>query len=170
MKGIGRTLKRRRFESKTDYSARIRILQSEKPRIVVRRTNRYIVVQLVESTLAQDKVLVSVSSRDLVSHGWPAALSGSLKSLPAAYLTGLLLAQKMKGKATDVIFDIGMQRNASGGRLYAVLAGLIEGGISIPHNASVLPSAARLEASVGTREAFIKLKEALGHGGNRNKK
>lgn len=161
MKGIGRTIKRRRLESKTDYLARKQLLHSDKPRVVIRKTNRYIIVQVVRSSLAQDIVLTGVSSADLLDQGWPASLAGSLKSLPAAYLTGLLLAHKAQGSVKEAILDIGMQRNARAGRLYAVLAGLVAGGLTIPHAKESLPDEKRLSAHPRTREAFIKLKEKL---------
>ncbi|MEK6858850.1 MAG: 50S ribosomal protein L18 [Nanoarchaeota archaeon] len=161
MKEIGRTIKRRRHEYKTDYKARVQLLSSEKPRIVVRRTNRYVVAQLVSSEKAQDRIIVGVSSEELVALGWPTSLEGSLKSIPAAYLTGLLFAQKAKAHASEAILDIGMQRSASRGRLYAFLAGVIAGGMHVPHNKSALPDEARLIANVKTREAFIKLKGKL---------
>lgn len=170
MKGMGRTIKRRRHQFKTDYSARIYLLSGEKPRIVVRRTNRYIVAQLVTSKGAQDKIIAGVSSADLISHGWPSSLHGSLKGIPAAYLTGLLLAQKAHAHAKEAVLDIGMQRNTKGGRLYALLAGVIAGGVHVPHNAEVLPDEKRLLSNTRTREAFIKLKEKLAtHGRERNK-
>ena len=37
--------KRRRIEAKTDYAKRIKLLKSEKPRLVFRRTNKYIIAQ-----------------------------------------------------------------------------------------------------------------------------
>lgn len=161
MKGITRTIKRRRLESKTDYLARQQLLMSHKPRVVVRKTNRHIIAQLVSSSLAQDTVIVGVSSADLIKEGWPTSLAGSLKSLPAAYLTGMLLAHKATSHVKEAIFDSGMHRNAKAGRLYAVLAGLVAGGLTIPHAATSLPDHARLEANTRTREAFIKLKEKL---------
>lgn len=169
MKGIGRTVKRRRREAKTDYAARIHILKSSTPRIVVRRTNRYIMAELVKSNIAQDSVVVGASSKELISHGWPASLEGSLKSMPAAYLTGLLLSSKIKDEGR-IIFDIGLQRNVKKGRLYAVLAGLIAGGLDIPHKKESLPEEKDLIRNVKTREAFMSLKEKLTHGRKGNKK
>ena len=40
-----KTVKRRRHQRKTDYKKRIALLKSEKPRIVVRKTNKYILSQ-----------------------------------------------------------------------------------------------------------------------------
>ena len=40
---------RRRREGVTDYRKRLKLVKSGKLRLVVRRTNRYVIVQLVES-------------------------------------------------------------------------------------------------------------------------
>jgi len=78
-----RTIKRRRRENKTDYKARRILLTSGLPRIVVRRTNKYYILQAVESDEAQDKVLATITSKDLLKNGWDAKAGGSLKSIPA---------------------------------------------------------------------------------------
>ena len=96
MKGIQRTIRKRRLEGRTDYKARLYLLKSGKPRVIFRKTNRYLLAQIVVSEIAQDRVLVNVSTKDLIKYGWPEKLSGSLKSLPAAYLMGYLLVKKSK--------------------------------------------------------------------------
>jgi large subunit ribosomal protein L18 len=166
MKGIGRTIRRRRLEAKTDYVARLNLLNSFKPRVVVRKTNKYIIAQIVNSDIAQDTVIVGVSSKDLISHGWPESLSGSLKSLAAAYLTGLLLAKK--SHIREAILDMGMQRNAKKGRIYALLGGLAAGGLSVPHSQDIVPDEKRLLENKRTREVFTQLKHKLAHGGKGN--
>jgi large subunit ribosomal protein L18 len=137
-----RTQKRRRRECKTDYKARRIMLVSGLPRIVVRRTNKYFILQAVESHEAQDKVLMTVTSKELLKNGWDKKRSGSLKGISAGYLTGILMAKKLKkGK---YIVDLGMARTLKGGRMFAVIAGLVEGGLDIPHNSEVFPSEERL--------------------------
>src|SRR5258708_6094287 len=113
-----KTLNRRRREQRTDYVKRIGLLKSSKPRIVFRKTNRYIVSQYIESHEAQDKVIVSVNSRDLLEYGWPKDFSGSLKSVPAAYLTGLLMGKKAVKKSEEPIFDIGMTKSNHKGKVF----------------------------------------------------
>ena len=137
-----RTLKRRRRENKTDYKARRILLTSGLPRIVVRRTNKYFILQAVESNEAQDKVIATMTSKELLKNGWNDKMGGSLKSIPAGYLTGLLLAKKLgKGK---YIMDLGMTRTLKGSRVFAVVKGLIDGGLDVPANESVFPSKERL--------------------------
>ncbi|MBM3233167.1 50S ribosomal protein L18 [Candidatus Pacearchaeota archaeon] len=135
-----RTFRRRRKEQKTDYRARLALLKSRKPRLVIRKTNRGIIVQIAESEGAQDKVVFHITSKDLIARGWPKESEGSLKSLPAAYLTGFLAAKKAKEKIKEAILDIGLQRNIPKSRIYAVLKGAVDAGLKVPHNPDVFPT------------------------------
>ena len=137
-----RTLKRRRRENKTDYKARRILLVSGIPRIVVRRTNKYFILQAVESFEAQDKVIATITSKELLKNGWDVKMSGSLKSIPAGYLTGLLMAKKLK--SGKYIMDLGMTRTLKGSRVFAVVDGLIDGGLKISADKKVFPSKERL--------------------------
>ena len=140
-----RTIKRRRRECKTDYKARRLLLTSGLPRIVVRKTNKHFILQAVESEEAQDKVLATITSKDLLKNGWDAKAGGSLKSIPAGYLTGMLMAKKLgKGK---YIVDLGMSRTLKGGRIFSVVKGLIDGGLNIPANKKVFPTEERLDGN-----------------------
>ncbi|MCH7568261.1 MAG: 50S ribosomal protein L18 [Nanoarchaeota archaeon] len=160
MKKIGRTIRRRRKEGKTDYKARLGFLKSGKPRAIVRKTNRYIIGQIVISDIAQDKVIVSVNSKDLLSHGWPSELKGSLKNLSACYLTGFLLGKKSKD-IKEAIFDIGLHRNVKKSRLYAFLKGLIDSGIELPYNKEALPSDEEIKKNEKTADLIEKIKGGL---------
>lgn len=158
-----RILKRRRREKKTDYKARRILLTSGIPRIVVRRTNKYFIIQAVESNEAQDKVIATVTSKDLLKNGWDTKMQGSLKSIPAGYLTGRLMAKKLKGKG-KYIMDLGMGRTIKGSRLFAVVKGLIDGGLDIPANKAVFPSEERLNGehmSNDLKDMIIKVKGEL---------
>lgn len=128
------------MQAKTDYKARLALLKSEKPRLIVRRTNRYIIAQIAVSEIAQDKVIVGISSKILLSKGWAEDAKGSLKSIPAAYLTGFILGKMAQEKnISEAILDIGMYRNIQKSRIYAVLKGAIDSGMEIPHSDEALP-------------------------------
>jgi large subunit ribosomal protein L18 len=140
-----RTLRRRRREALTNYKLRKNLLKSGIPRIVIRRTNKYFIVQAVRSNQAQDEVVESVSSKDLLKKGWDKKMSGSLKSIPAGFLTGMLLAKKLgKGK---YIVDLGLSRTGKGSRVFSVVKGLIEGGLDISADKKVFPTEERLKGS-----------------------
>jgi len=158
---MARTIRRRRLEAKTDYKTRLALLKSGKPRLVVRKTNKYIIAQIVISEIAQDKVLISHTSRDLLSKGWPKEKAGSLKSRAAAYCLGLLIGSQASSKVKSAILDIGMHRAVSKSRIYAVLKGAVDSGLDVPHNPESLPSEEMLEGNKNTREILAKIKKNI---------
>ena len=148
--------KRRRLENRTNYTKRKNLLEGEKPRIVVRKSNKYITVQYIESKAAQDTVKVSVNSRELLEQGWSKDKAGSLKSLSAAYLTGLLFGKKIKD-FDNAILDTGLIRSTKSSRVYAVVKGIIDSGVEIPCNEEVLPTEEDLK-NEKTQDIFEKVK------------
>jgi len=127
-----KTLKRRRKENKTDYSKRLKLLKSERPRIVFRKTNKYLIAQYITSEETKDKVEIGITSKVLTKYGWPKDFSGSLKSTPAAYFTGLLIGKEIiNSKKETPIADFGMLRVLSKSKIYAFLKGLVDSGIKI---------------------------------------
>ncbi len=135
---------RRRKEGKTDYKKRLKLLSSGKPRLVVRVTGKNVIVQIIEYVLEGDKTQVSAVSSELKAFGW----SAYTKNIPSAYLTGLLCAKRAaKKKISSVILDIGLHTPAKGSRVFAVLAGAVDGGLEIPHEKNVLPVESRLNGS-----------------------
>jgi large subunit ribosomal protein L18 len=155
-----RTQKRRRRENKTDYKLRRNLLSSGKPRIVIRRTNKYFILQLVESLEAQDKVVATMSSKTLEKFGW--STKGGLKSIPAGYLTGIAFAKQIK--KGEYIVDLGMVRTLSRSRIFSVVKGLIDGGLKIPANEKVFPSEERLmgvHLNEDSQKMIAKVKEAI---------
>jgi len=156
-----RTAKKRRIQNKTDYKARLILLKGRKPRIVVRKTNKYITAQYVISEESKDKVLIGVSSKDLLKYSWEQDHAGSLKSITAGYLTGLLLGTKIKTKE-EVILDMGLIRNIKKSRIYSVLNGLVDAGIKINHNKSVFPDEKRIKGEhLKNKVNFEKVKENI---------
>lgn len=136
-----KTLKRRRKENKTDYLKRLKLLKSKMPRIVFRKTNRYIIAQYVTSKQAKDKVEIGINSKQLIKYGWPKEFQGSLKSIPASYLTGFLIGKKIiKEKRETPIIDFGMIRVLHKTKLFAFLKGLIDVGIKIKYQKDVFPN------------------------------
>ncbi|MEK6855207.1 MAG: 50S ribosomal protein L18 [Nanoarchaeota archaeon] len=156
-----KTLKRRRKEAKTDYKARLALLKSEKPRIVIRKTNKYIMAQIIKSDHAQDKVIASATSKDLLKKGWPDNKNGSLKTLAACYLTGSLLVKNLKDKPEEVILDIGLSRNVHGSRIYALLKGAIDSGLNVSHKKEILPSLEKINSTNKSSIVLAKIKEGI---------
>lgn len=156
-----KTLKRRRKENKTDYARRIRLLKSRTPRLVFRKTNRYLITQYVESAEAQDTVIIGITSKNLMKYGWPKELTGSLKSIPAAYFIGLLIGKKISKKNLKVpISDFGMIRSLNKTRAYAFLKGVIDSGIEIKHDEKVFPNEDRIKGK-HMKKDFSKIFEEI---------
>jgi large subunit ribosomal protein L18 len=133
---------RRRREGKTDYKKRLELLKSKKDRLVIRKTNKQLILQVIRYNQDGDKVLVTVQSRDLKKHGW----KHSTKNLPAAYLSGILLAKRASEKnISEAIIDLGLNQPLKGSRLFAAVKGTIDGGMKIPVNDKVFPPENRIK-------------------------
>jgi large subunit ribosomal protein L18 len=131
----------KRKTDKTDKTARFNLLKSKFPRLVIRKTNLHIITQIVTSKEAQDTVICSANSKELINLGW----TGSLKNVPSSYLTGMLLAKKAKEKGIKKsILDIGRYTSTKGSKIYAVVKGAIEGGIEINCDEKMLPKEERI--------------------------
>jgi large subunit ribosomal protein L18 len=135
---------RRKREGRTNYKKRLTYLKSEKPRLVVRKTNKQMILQLVNYEPSGDIVICSVTSNMLKANGW----KYSFNSIPACYLAGVLLAKKAKEKkVSEAIPDLGLQTIVAGSRVYAAIKGAIDGGLKVPADKSALPSDDRLKGS-----------------------
>ncbi len=138
---IYRVKKRRRREGKTDYRKRLALLKSGMIRLVVRRTNTRLIIQFVEYQEDGDRVLLTVTSDMLKQYGW----NRSYKSIPAAYLAGYMAGKKAIEKGIEeAILDIGMHYAHKGSRLFAVLKGVLDAGIYVPHGEDIFPDEDRL--------------------------
>ncbi|MFA5071748.1 MAG: 50S ribosomal protein L18 [Candidatus Pacearchaeota archaeon] len=141
-----RVPKRRRIEGKTDYANRVRLLKGETPRVVFRRTNKYIIAEYVTSHEAQDKIEIGITSKNLKKFGWPEEFDGSLKSVPASYLTGFLMGKEIgKKKLATPIVDVGMIRTLSKNKVFAFIKGLIDAGMKIKCAKEKFPEESRIE-------------------------
>ncbi|KAM5548267.1 60S ribosomal protein L5 [Rosa sericea] len=155
---------KRRREGKTDYRARIRLINQDKNkyntpkyRFVVRFTNKDIVAQIVSASISGDLVLASAYAHELPHYG----LEVGLTNYAAAYCTGLLLARRVlktlemdaeyegnveaTGEDFSVeptesrrpfraLLDVGLIRTTTGNRVFGALKGALDGGLDIPHS------------------------------------
>jgi large subunit ribosomal protein L18 len=135
--------KRRRL-GKTNYQKRLKLLMSKKPRLVVRKSLKYITAQVVEFDKVGDRTLAVASSQELKKHGWKFAFD----NLPAAYLTGLMIGKKIvKAGIKEIFLDTGLYPSTKGSRVYAVAKGVIDSGVKMAVSADVLPTEERIKGS-----------------------
>jgi len=131
---------KRKRKCKTDYKKRLSLLKSGKVRLVVRKTNKNIIVQFVSYHPDGDKVLCSAHTNELKRHGW----NGARRNLPAGYLAGLLAGVKAKD-VKGAILDIGFVPPIKGSLIYAVLKGVLDAGVEVPHSDDIFPDEKRLK-------------------------
>ncbi|RDX72112.1 60S ribosomal protein L5, partial [Mucuna pruriens] len=152
---------KRRREGKTDYRARIRLINQDKNKYNTPKyrfvTNKDIIAQITSASIAGDAVLAAAYSHELPHYG----LEVGLTNYAAAYCTGLLLARRVLKKleldeeyegnveATGedfsvepaetrrpfrALLDVGLIRTTTGNRVFGALKGALDGGLDIPHS------------------------------------
>ncbi|KAM7262569.1 hypothetical protein ACFE04_000252 [Oxalis oulophora] len=140
---------KRRREGKTDYRARIRLINQDKNkyntpkyRFVVRFSNKGIVAQITSASIAGDMVLAAAYSHELPQYG----LEVGLANYAAAYCTGLLLARRVLKKLE---MDTEYEGNVEGA---------LDGGLDIPHSekrfAGYTKESKQLDADVHRKYVF----------------
>jgi large subunit ribosomal protein L18 len=132
---------RRKRDGKTNYKKRLDLLKSGVTRLVVRPSNKHIVVQLVDYKKDGDVIVSAAHSRELKTFGWDYATS----NVPAAYLTGLLCGFRgQKRGVKRVVLDLGLIPSVRGSRSYSALKGAMDSGLNIPAGENVFPDEKRI--------------------------
>ncbi|WP_455141976.1 50S ribosomal protein L18 [Candidatus Hodarchaeum mangrovi] len=132
---------RRRREGKTNYHLRLRLVKSATTRAVVRVSNSHSLVQFVDAHINGDQTRCAAHTRELKKFNWSVATS----NIPSAYLVGYLAGKKaLKKGISNAILDIGINPPIYGSRVFAVLKGIVDAGIEIPHSDKIFPSKERL--------------------------
>ncbi|RDY06665.1 60S ribosomal protein L5, partial [Mucuna pruriens] len=152
---------KRRREGKTDYRARIRLINQDKNKYNTPKyrfvTNKDIIAQIISASIAGDIVLAAAYSHELPHYG----LEVGLTNYAAAYCTGLLLARRVlkhlemdeeyegnveaTGEDFSVepaesrrpfraLLDVGLIRTTTGNCVFGALKGALDGGLDIPHS------------------------------------
>jgi large subunit ribosomal protein L18 len=146
------SLKRNR-QGKTNYRKRAALLISKSPFITIKISDQNVTSQVLKATRSGDVVISSVHSRELKNHGW----KGSMNSLPACYLTGLLVGKKSIEKGTDTaILYTGKDPFTT--RIAACLKGIVAAGLNVPVSDKSLPKDDRISGEHIVKYAKI-LKE-----------
>lgn len=129
---------RRKREGKTNYKKRLSLLKSKSLRLVIRKSNKHILAQIINYGDQGDLVLKTAHSKELQNYGW----KFNTGNLPSAYLTGLLLGKKSNNE--QVIIDFGLQTPVKGSRIFAVVKGAIDAGMKIKSSEEVMPTEERI--------------------------
>jgi large subunit ribosomal protein L5e len=179
----------RRRACKTDYKARRHLIAQDKNkynspryRLVVRMTNRDVVVQVTYAKLIGDEVLTAAYGHELAGFG---AKVGT-KNYPACYATGLLAARRLltklglatkyqgnalgkEGENFDVealsdgprpfkaLLDVGLVHTSTGNRCFAAMKGAVDGGLNVPHSAKRFPGYDKEKGTVNSETLRARL-------------
>ncbi|QKQ99939.1 50S ribosomal protein L18 [Metallosphaera tengchongensis] len=120
---------RRRREGKTNYYRRYTYVINRATRVVVRLTNKYVIVQFVKFDPKGDVTVAVAHSRELRKFGW----KGDENNSAACYLTGLLAGLRAsKSGIKESSADIGLYTPTKGARIFYALKGAIDAGVKIP--------------------------------------
>lgn len=133
---------RREREGRTDYRARLKLLRSGKPRLVVRMSLNHVIAQVVRATPTGDLTLAAADSKELDELGWKCSTS----NLPAAYLVGMLCGYRAKKVGIgECIFDIGAHTPTPQAKVFSALKGALDAGLKVPCDEGVLPADERIK-------------------------
>lgn len=135
---------KRKREGKTDYKQRLLLIKSRQPRLVVRKSQKHIIMQVIEYSQKGDLVKLTSHTAELKKFGW----KGATNNITAAYLCGVLAAKKAKDKKiTKCIPDLGKYTSVKGSILYAALKGAQDGGLTVPCANTVYPDESRIKGN-----------------------
>lgn len=127
---------RRRRESLTDYKKRLALVKSGSERVVVRKTNRKIIGEVVRYSEKGDLVIAYADSDSLKKYNWP-----SRSNRPTAYLTGVMLGRIAKSKAKEnggeCILDIGLSSPVKNSIPFVFAKGCMDAGMKLKANLEI---------------------------------
>ena len=130
---------KRRRKQQTDYQQRKKLVQSGKPRAVVRTSNKHTKTHIAEFHPEGDENSAHAVSKELEEYGW----EHNTGNLPAAYLTGFLTG--IKAQEEEAILDLGLREKTSGGRVFAAVQGMNDAGLEVPVGGEALPEEGRMK-------------------------
>ena len=132
---------RRRREGKTDYAARMKLVDYDKSRLVVRVSNSHATVQVINYAPEGDITIASAVSKQLANYGY----LGATGNLSAFYLTAYLCAKRaLAAGVENAILDIGLKSPIKGSKIFAALKGALDAGLEIPHGDFIFPEDERI--------------------------
>jgi len=155
---------KRKKQGRTDYNNRLHSLMSKHPRLVVRKSNKNMQVQLIKYGEKGDIIIKTFHTKHLNKYGWDI----NCGNIPAAYLVGYLAGLSLKGE--EAILDIGLQAPIRGSRIFAVVKGAHDGGLKIKFSEEILPKAERLSGKHIAEFSKLVNKQKLFSGYLKNKK
>jgi large subunit ribosomal protein L18 len=145
---------RRRKEGRTRFDKRLAYVKSGLPRMVVRKSNKYVLVQFIQFQPAGDKCLLTVDYKKLKSCGW-----NPKRNVWSAYLAGLLAGKEAARKGVkEFVLDIGMQTPSKGSVLFAAMKGAVDSGLKASYDEKMIPQEKLANPPAAMKSAFEEAK------------
>ncbi|VVB71075.1 50S ribosomal protein L18 [uncultured archaeon] len=130
---------RRRREGKTDYVKRLALVKSGRTRLIVRKSNRNMIIQFIDWNPKGDVTKVHVESLKIKG-------LAPVVNTQTAYITGFIAGKKAMEKGIkDFILDLGLNKSSKANVLYAAVKGVLDSGLKGTVGEEMLPEKARLE-------------------------
>jgi large subunit ribosomal protein L18 len=120
---------KRRRTALTNYKHRLALVKSSLDRIVIRKTNRRIIAEVVHYEEKGDRVIKYLDSSALAAYKWPPRSNRA-----TAYLVGILLAKtlsKTAGNKSEYILDIGLSSPVKNSIPFMFAKGCTDGGLKL---------------------------------------
>jgi len=149
---------RRRGEGRTNFAKRLALVKSGKPRMVVRRSNKNVVVQFIEFDPKGDRTLLTVTGAHLAKkYNWP-----SKRNTWTAYLAGLMAGKLAHKKGvSEFVLDLGMYAPSKGSILFAALKGASDAGLKTPFDKDKVPEAKLANPPESVKSTFEQVKSRI---------
>jgi large subunit ribosomal protein L18 len=149
---------RRRLEKKTNYSKRLALVKSGLPRMVVRKSNRYVLAQFVEFRPEGDRTICTIHGKLLAKRfNWP-----SKRNSWSAYLVGLYAGKEAAKKGVkEFVLDIGMRTPSNGSILFAALQGAVDAGLTTKYDEKKVPSSKLANPPEAIKAQFNEIKAKI---------
>lgn len=127
---------RRRRDGKTNFAKRLALIRGGKTRMVVRRSNKGIIVQFIDFDPKGDKTLLTLSGTHLSkTYQWP-----SKRNVWTAYLVGLMAGKVAQKKGVkEAILDMGMYTPSKGSVIFAAQKGAADAGMATLYDKEKVP-------------------------------
>lgn len=152
---------RRRREGKTNFAKRLALVKSGQTRMVVRRSNKGILVQFIDFDPKGDKTLLTVTGSHLSkTYKWE-----SKRNVWTAYLAGLMAGRMAKKKGIKgFVLDMGMYVPSKGSVIFAAQKGAADAGLETSWDKEKVPESKLSNVPDKYKKLFDEVKGKINQG------
>lgn len=152
---------RRRREGKTNFAKRLALVKSGKTRMVVRRSNKGIVIQFIDFDPKGDRTLLTVTGTHLSKeYKW-----SSKRNVWTAYLAGLMAGKMAKKKGVKgFVLDLGMYVPSKGSVIFAAQKGAQDAGLETSCDKEKVPESKLANVPDKYKKMFDEVKSKISAG------